>query len=165
MDYTIRLIGFSAQHIQKTFEWISEPELRRMFLMRGEPSWEEHVAYCNRILADPKQSVYAICFGEEHVGNCGFKNIIEKTEGELWIYMGSPLVRGKGVGTSATKLLLEEGFRHLDLSMIYLHVADFNVAAHTVYEKLGFVEVPLRGDASDWAGRDCRIIRMELEKK
>lgn len=165
MDDSLKLIGFSELHIQKTFEWICEPELRRMFLMRGEPSWEEHVAYCKRILSDPKQSVYAVYFAEEHVGNCGFKNIIEKEEGELWIYMGSSLVRGKGVGTSATKLLLEEGFHNLALHMIYLHVADFNIAAYTVYKKLGFVEVSLRGDASDWAGRGCRIIRMELENK
>lgn len=165
MDNAIKLVPFSELHILKTFTWICEPELRRMFLMRGEPSWAEHVAYCKRILADPGQSVYTVCYAEEHVGNCGFKNIVEKTEGELWIYMGSPLVRGKGVGTAATRLLLEEGFDHLDLRMIYLHVADFNVAAHAVYKKLGFVEVPLQADFSDWAGRDCRIIRMELEKK
>ena len=164
MDNVIKLIPFSEVHIQKTFEWICEPELRRMFLMRGEPSWDGHIEYCKRILADSSQSVYAIYYGGEHAGNCGFKNIIEKKEGELWIYMGSPIVRGKGVGTSATKLLLEEGFGPLDLRMIYLHVADFNTAAHAVYEKLGFAEVPLQGDASDWAGRDCRIIRMELEK-
>lgn len=163
MNNVIRLIAFSELHIMKTFEWISDPELRRMFLLRGDPSWDGHSAYCRRLLADTGQKVYAICCGDEHVGNCGLKNIIEKSEGELWVYIGSPLVRGKGIGTITTKLLLEEGLRHRDLRMIYLHVADFNTAARRVYGKLGFVEVPLRGDAAAWAGRDCRIIRMELE--
>ena len=83
----------------------------------------------------------------------------------MWIYIGSPLVRNKGIGRFATELLLEKGFNHFHMSCIYLHVADFNTAARALYQKLGFHEVPLRGDAEDWTDRGCKIIRMELEDK
>lgn len=164
MNDLINLMPFGEQHFQKTFEWISDPELRHMFLMRGEPLWESHIAYCTRITSDPNRRVYAICIGEDHVGNCGLKNIVDKVEGELWIYMGPPGVRGKGIGTTAIKLLLKEGFGSLGLGLIYLHVADFNAAAISMYKNLCFVEVPLGGDTGDWAERGCRIIRMALER-
>ena len=132
---------------------------------RGEVTWEGHLAYFERVLADPCQRVYAILDGGVHVGNCGFKNLAPKTrEGELWIYLGDSATRGKGIGLQATHLLVEEGFGRLGLDMIYLHVADFNAAARSIYGKLGFSEVPLQGNADSWAGRDCEVIRMELRK-
>jgi len=156
------LIPFDERHIQKTFVWVSDPEIRRLFLMRGEVTWEGHRQYWSRILSDSRQKVFAILDeGGVHVGNCGFKNI-SPSEGELWIYFGEPGVRGKGLGTKATRLLIQEGFSHLDLSMIYLHVADFNTAARAMYKKIGFSEVPLKAGIDDWADRGCRIIRMEL---
>ncbi len=164
MSESVKLVRFSDRHIQKTFEWICDPGLQRQFLMRGDPSWEAHVDYFNKTLADPKQVVYAIYLVDEHVGNCGFKNIIETIEAELWIYIGSPLVRSKGVGKTATELLLEKGFGYFGLSLIYLHVADFNIPALKMYQKLGFHETPFRGDATDWTDRACKIMRMELEE-
>jgi RimJ/RimL family protein N-acetyltransferase len=115
-------------------------------------------------LSDSSQKVYAIYCENEHVGNCGIKNIIAGSEGELWIYMGSPATRGKGVGTRATKLLVQEGMENMHFHKMYLHVADFNKAAYAMYQNIGFVEVPLVGDAGVWAGRGCNIIGMELTR-
>jgi RimJ/RimL family protein N-acetyltransferase len=159
------LVPFEQLHIRKTFEWVSDAEMRRLFLMRGEVTWDGHLKYFSKALSDATQFIYAILDeNSQHVGNCGFKNI-KPHEGELWIYLGESSTRGKGIGTSATRLLVNEGFTRHDFRLIYLHVADFNAAAISMYINLGFVEVPLQGDASDWAGRDCRIIRMELEKQ
>jgi hypothetical protein len=46
--------------------------------------------------------------------------------------------------------------------MIYLHVADFNMTARTLYRRIGFLEVPLSGDSNNWTERGCKIIKMEL---
>jgi RimJ/RimL family protein N-acetyltransferase len=98
-----------------------------------------------------------------HIGNCGFKNIsVEKNSGELWIYIGKPSNRGKGIGLKATRALVEEGFLNLGLKQVVVHVADFNKAALNLYKKLGFVETPMTGDGSQWQARGLQIIRMEL---
>ncbi len=159
------LRSFDETHVQQTFEWIVDPELRRMFLLRGDPSWNCHVAYWNKTILDPTQAVYAIYFKEKHVGNCGFKNIVAKQDAELWIYLGSPLVRGKGIGSSATSRLISEGFQSLNFRTIYLHVADFNTSACSLYKKLGFIEAPIKEENTDWGDRECKIIRLELSRK
>ncbi len=53
--------------------------------------------------------------------------------------MGEVSSRGQGYGTEAVELLLDFGFRDLNLHRIYLHVFSHNAAAIRVYEKSGFV--------------------------
>lgn len=161
----VTLNPFGKEHIEQTFAWVSNPVLRKLFLMRGEVTWEGHFAYFERVLTDPAQRVYAVIADGRHAGNCGFKNLAtNKGEGELWIYLGDPATRGRGIGLVATRLLVEEGFDNLGLGLIYLHVADFNMAARQVYRKLGFIEVPLKETGDGWGDRGCEIIRMELRK-
>ena len=47
--------------------------------------------------------------------------------------------RGRGLGTEATRLIVDHGFRVLGLHRITLEVYDFNPRARHVYEKVGFV--------------------------
>jgi len=161
----VSLVPFTKDHIALTFKWVRDPEFRRKFLMRGEPTWEEHQAHFERVLTDPAQYIYAVLTGSVHVGNCGLKNIyLSRKEGELWIYIGDISMRGNGIGKYATTLLLREGFGVLGLEMIYLHVAEFNTVARRLYKQLGFIEVPLLGDADEWANRESKVLRMELRK-
>jgi RimJ/RimL family protein N-acetyltransferase len=161
----VSLAPFTKEHVKLTFKWVKDPELRRMFLMRGEPTWEVHKTYFERVLADSTQHVYAILSQGVHVGNCGLKNVsLSKKEGELWIYIGDVSMRGKGISRTATELLLREGFNLLGLEMVYVHVAEFNTVAQSLYKRLGFIEVPLLKDANEWTNREGRILRMELRK-
>lgn len=47
--------------------------------------------------------------------------------------------RGRGLGTEATRLVVEHGLATMDLHRISLEVYDFNPRARHVYEKVGFV--------------------------
>ena len=162
----VSLVPFTQKHVSITFNWISETELRNLFLIRGEIDWEIHKNYFNNILSDSTQYIFAILFLNRHVGNCGLKNIsLKNKEGEMWIYIGDSSMRGKSIGKHATELLLHEGFNVLKLKMIYVHVADFNTAARRLYEKLGFNEVTMIDDSNEWSDRGCKIIRMELMKQ
>ena len=58
---------------------------------------------------------------------------------EFGILLGDKRVWGKGVGTGATRFMLEYGFDELHLRRIYLEVLETNVRARSIYEKLGFV--------------------------
>lgn len=163
MQNDISIVPFTPDHIGRTFLWVQDPELRRLFLMRGDVTWEGHQTYFSRVLADPTQRVYAIMAGEQHVGNCGLKNL-GNNKGELWIYIGESSMVEKGIGGKAATLLADEGFNVLGLNKIIVHAADFNAPAIALYKKLGFQEVQLEGSADEWSARGCRVIRMELKK-
>lgn len=55
--------------------------------------------------------------------------------------------RGRGLGTEATRLIVDHGFRVLGLHRITLEVYDFNPRARHVYEKVGFVHEGIGRDA------------------
>jgi len=159
----VSLEPFSAEHVSKTFGWVSDADFQKQFLMRGAPTWEGHQAYCRRILEDSTQRGFAIIVNGDHVGNCGLKNLTV-SDGELWFYIGDPEYRRRGIGQLATALLIREGFDALKLERIYLHVADFNIAARKLYEKLGFQEIRMQKHIGEWSDRGCRVILMEVIK-
>lgn len=160
MDITLSL--FTAQHISRTFQWVKNPELRRLFLIRGEPDYDSHISYFSKVLKDERQIWYALIFQGEHIGNCGLKNLdLKKKECELWIYIGEQRNRGRGIGKKATIMLIEKA-KELGYYHIYLHVADFNNAAIRMYSGLGFYRSVDQGDMSGWKDRGIGVIRMEL---
>lgn len=72
--------------------------------------------------------------GEVHLSNwdegnrsCGFRTLLGAAG------------RGRGLGTEATRLIVEHGLRTMGMHRISLEVYDFNPRARRVYEKVGFV--------------------------
>lgn len=164
MDHKVHLVPLTTEHMSKTYEWVRDVELRRMFLMRGEqPTWEEHCAYFERLLKDPTQMAFGVMRDEEHIGNCGFKHLRKPgASGELWVYLGEKCNRGIGIGKKAVMQLMAIGVNELGLEKLVVHVADFNTAAQRLYASLGFCVSNDVGD--EWSGRDRRVIRMVKEK-
>jgi len=76
---------------------------------------------------------------DEHIGNIKLEPIdFEKKQGTIGILIGNKKYWGKGVGTEATKLLVDYAFRELSLEEVNLGVILENKAAIRVYEKVGF---------------------------
>jgi RimJ/RimL family protein N-acetyltransferase len=48
--------------------------------------------------------------------------------------------RGKGYGFQSYNMLLEYLFKHFNMNMVYLKVAEFNMNASKLYEKIGFIK-------------------------
>lgn len=57
---------------------------------------------------------------------------------EFYIFV-NPSMQGKGLGTTATKMLCKYGFDVLQLHKIYLYTNGSNIGAKKTYEKVGFV--------------------------
>ena len=68
----------------------------------------------------------------------------------LGIFIGDKDYRSKGYGTEAIKLILEYGFKYLNLNNIDLSVMSFNERAIACYKKCGFKKYGRR--------RECRFI-------
>ena len=66
------------------------------------------------------------------------------------IFIGDKNVRNKGYGTEAIRLILEYGFRYLNLNNINLCLMEFNERALACYKKCGFKEYGRR--------RKCRFV-------
>jgi len=159
------LVPFTRKHVDLTFQWVRDAEFQRLFLMRGEPTWEKHTAYFENALKDRTQRIYAILYEGRHVGNGGIKNIsFGQKEAELWVYVGLSAIRRKGIGKHATGLLVSEAYESLQLLTIYVHVAAFNIAAFRMYASLGFSVVSRQDIPEEWHDRQTEIVRMRLRK-
>jgi UDP-4-amino-4,6-dideoxy-N-acetyl-beta-L-altrosamine N-acetyltransferase len=155
----IILKPMSMEHMPKTYDWISDPKFRKLFMVRGISSWEEHINYFENLLRDDTQQAYAMFLGDHHFGNCGLKyiNNFEKSA-ELWIYIGNNEAKGVGLGGLALDMLLKNGINHFSLISIYVHVAENNKWAKKLYIKNGFFEY---GDCSEeWKNRDVKMVKM-----
>lgn len=99
------------------------------------------------------------CMGEvvlnewdEGNGSCNFRILI------------GPNGRDRGLGSEATRLLVDYAFTHLPLHRIELEVFAFNPRAQRVYEKAGFVVEGRRRDALLFDGERIDAIMMSILK-
>ncbi|MFC4336558.1 GNAT family N-acetyltransferase [Salininema proteolyticum] len=70
--------------------------------------------------------------------------------------------RGRGLGTEATALTVDYGFRTIGLNRIGLEVYAFNPRAIHVYEKVGFVREGVLRQALRWEGEWVDAIVMSV---
>lgn len=137
----IALVPFGESHLDNTFHWLSSKRLQVEFLLRRNISYEEHVTWFEHYKADESQKIFAIEYDGLHCGNCGFKLINHiDSKAELWIYLGESYLEGKGIAFQSLTKLVNIGFSVIGLRKIYLHVADFNTKALSLYRKFGFQE-------------------------
>jgi len=82
------------------------------------------------------------------------------------ILVGSPELRGQGVGEQIVRALLRIAFQELSLHRVVLRVLDFNKAAVRCYEKVGFRQEGLMRDVYKvgdqyWSLRQMSILEGE----
>jgi RimJ/RimL family protein N-acetyltransferase len=124
------------------FEWINDREL----LVKNAPYRPTAQANHQQWFVDvTKRSDLAIFVIEElaparAIGTCQLLNIhpvFQSADLQIRIAIGEQ--QGKGLGSQAIELLVEHGFRHLNLQRIALQVFATNARAIKAYEKTGFV--------------------------
>jgi RimJ/RimL family protein N-acetyltransferase len=83
--------------------------------------------------------------------SCGFRILLQ-----------GPRFYGRGLGTEATRLIIDYAFGVAGLHRIGLEVYDFNPRARHVYEKVGFVHEGTMREALRWDGEwiDCHVMGM-----
>jgi diamine N-acetyltransferase len=81
--------------------------------------------------------------------------------GEFTIAIGEQDARGKGVGTEASRLVLDYAFHVTGLECVYLTVLEPNLGAVRAYERAGFRRQGVRRNANKWLGRRVNEIHMD----
>lgn len=75
------------------------------------------------------------------IGHVGLYKIDKlKKCAEFAILIGNDDYIGKGVGKQITRIIIDYGFKELNLDRISLSLLDANIPAFILYKKLGFIE-------------------------
>lgn len=97
------------------------------------------------------------------LGSISIENIDHVNRiGTLGIFIGDKDYRSKGYGTEAIRLILEYGFKYLNLNNIKLDLMEFNERALKCYKKCGFKEYGRRREARYLNGKYYDIISMDI---
>ncbi len=134
--------GASDDEIQKFTEWMNNFEVTdyigrsgNIITLIGEKDYLENIA------KDSKNRNFDIITLNDNklIGTVSLENInfIERSA-ILGIFIGDKDFRNNGYGTEAIKLLLEYGFKYLNLHSIRLDLLAVNERAHKCYLRCGF---------------------------
>ena len=134
--------GVSEDEINKFTEWMNDFEVTDYTGRTGQivtiPSEKEYLENASK--GNDKRSFNIVDLKEgKLVGSIALERFdwIGKSA-ELGIFIGDAEYRDKGYGTEAINLLLEYGFKYLNLHSIRLHLLSINERAHKCYLKCGF---------------------------
>lgn len=103
--------------------------------------------WLKKVLKKNNELRYAICIGDDcrYIGNIQLTNIISNGA-QFHIFIGEHSCHGKGIGTKATKMLINIAFNVLNLKEIYLYVKKDNLSAINIYEKCNFKRINEKGN-------------------
>lgn len=151
MDYFKKLVGdriylspkgTSDEEILKFTEWMNDFQVTdyiggsaNLVTLSGEKEWIERSA---KDCGDKKFNIVDIT-NDKLIGTVsleGFNDV--NRSAVLGIFIGDCNYRSNGYGTEAIKLILEYGFKYLNLHSIRLELLDVNERAHKCYLKCGF---------------------------
>ena len=94
------------------------------------------------------------------VGTAGLLGIVHAHgNAEFAIVLGER--RGQGLGTAATRLVLDFAFHVLQLRNVGLETLEWNVAGLTAYERAGFRRVGVRRGGAMSRGRPTDVVLMD----
>jgi len=149
MNYSIYLRELYLSDAIISCNWRNNPLIWKYTSFKAEKfiSEEIEVEWLKNTLAKPNDYRFAICLkkNSQYIGNVQLTNVLSNTA-EFHLFIGETSFWGMGIGKQATALMLNFGFNYLALNSIILEVHKENLAAQSVYKKIGFSENGLNND-------------------
>lgn len=134
--------GASEEEIEKFTEWMNDFQVTDYTGRTSQiMTYANEKEYLENVGKNTDKRTFNIVSLEDDklVGTVGLEKInwIERSA-VLGIFIGDNDFRSNGYGTEAIKLLLEYGFRYINLHSIRLDLLSVNERAHKCYLKCGF---------------------------
>lgn len=125
------------------YRWMNDPEVTRFLESRFYPNSMEGLRqYVTSRLGDRDNVFLAIVLkeGDRHIGNIklGPINWIHRC-GDIGIIIGEKDCWGRGYASEAIQLMVDYGFRTLNLNKITAGCYDLNQGSAKAFQKVGFV--------------------------
>lgn len=136
-EITVRL--FTEEDVPQKVQWINNPE-NNQYLHYDIPLSVEKTLGWFHAKDNTKRLDCTVECGGVSVGLIGLL-AIDRFHGkaEFYISMGETAYKRRGIATRASRIVLDYAFRTLGLHKVYLNTDADNVAAHRLFEKVGFV--------------------------
>lgn len=137
----VHIRKFERNDIPNKVEWINNPQNNR-FLHYDIPLEIEKTQRWFDSNIGRKDRYDAVIEADGiPCGTIGLLSIDQKnSKAEYYIAMGETSLKGKGISTKASKILLDYAFKELGLNRIYLYTEIDNIPAQRLFEKLGFIK-------------------------
>ena len=158
--------GTTDEEVEKFTEWMNDFQVTdytgrsaQITTLTGEKEWLESAAKNtenkNFNIIEINENKLIGTVGLEHL------NWIDRSA-ELGIFIGDKDFRGNGYGTEAINMLLEYGFRYLNLHSIRLDLISVNERAHKCYLKCGFKDTGCSREAIFINGKYYDKLHMDI---
>lgn len=158
--------GASDEEVEKFTEWMNDFQVTdyigssaRMMTLNEEKEWLENFNKNNK-----NRNFNIIELNkDELIGTISLENLNwTDRSATLGIFIGDKDYRNSGYGTEAIKLLLEYGFRYLNLHSIRLDLLNINERAHKCYLKCGFKDTGKSREAIFLNGKYYDKLHMDI---
>lgn len=135
MGNSIRLRKANSDDCRTLFDWRNDPITVAMSLVSEPVPWENHVAWFEASLSNPRRHLLVAELDAEPVGTLRFDEVEDTAEISITV---SPGQRGKGMGT----LLLETADlwarEELGLNRVIARIKENNPASLAIFRKSGY---------------------------
>lgn len=158
--------GTSDEEVEKFTEWMNDFQVTdyigrsaQIITLTGEKEWLENSA---KSTEDKKFDIVDLD-SDKLIGTVGLEKFrkIDRSA-VLGIFIGDENFRSKGYGTEAINLILEYGFRYLNLHSIRLDLISVNERAHKCYLKCGFKDTGCNRENIFLNGKYYDRLRMDI---
>lgn len=149
----LRLVPFNEQYLKRSYDWLNDPEIRKLTDGPVSVSREEQEKWYEFIQNDATYKIWGIERGGEPIGACGIKHInYEKHSGEYWGYIGEKQYWG-GNGHQLMNLIYSKA-KELHLNELCLFVLKTNSRAKRLYISEGFI-IEYENEDRVWMRKSC----------
>jgi RimJ/RimL family protein N-acetyltransferase len=147
---------------EKFAEWLNDLEMTvNLTLYNSVINAENERTFLEKL---SKEHNYSIIDKNtnELIGTCGFVELDHLNQtGEVGIFIGKKYWN-RGCGTEAIILLLDYGFKALNLHSVLIRVYSFNERAKKCYEKVGFKFIGKRREALKRGNKEYDILYLDI---
>ncbi|GHU26698.1 N-acetyltransferase [Spirochaetia bacterium] len=151
---------------EKITEWLNDLEITlNLNLYSKNVNNENEIEILKNVSKDHYYSIIDKN-KNEIIGCCSFKSIDHLNQtAEIGIYIGNKNYWNKGYGSEALTLLLDYGFKALNLHNVLLNAFEYNIGAIKCYKKVGFNIIGKRREALKRERKTHNIIYMDILEK
>ena len=133
------------KHLQKDIPyrvvWLCNPKVNRFIgeeIGQGTTLAKEKRWFAD-YLKDKTKQFFTICDDDKPIGFMGLSHISRTNKNaDIFIAIGDDKYRGRGIGKTALKWLIDYAFKKIKLHKINLGVIKENIPAVKLYKSLGF---------------------------
>jgi UDP-4-amino-4,6-dideoxy-N-acetyl-beta-L-altrosamine N-acetyltransferase len=137
----VDLTSITPEDKLQLLEWRNDPSVSKYMYKTHQISRDEHEQWFHDLLSRDDRQGWIIRMDGSRVGAAFVHNIDQDNSRATWaFYLAEPSTRGRGVGSGAEFLVLDEVFVNMKLHKLCGEVLSFNQAVLALHRKFGFVE-------------------------